>query len=447
MTDLDERPGDGLLAEVRRIATLALPMMVAQGGLVAMGLVDTLLIGRVSALEMSAVGLGNAIVSLIVVFGVGVAMGIEPLVAQAHGAGEGVRAHRWLAQGTYAALLASAPLALLVAVAGFMLEPFGIEPAIAHQTRLYLWARVPGLVANGVYSAHRSYLSGVGLARPVLMASLIANGVNAVVDAVLLFVFGLGAVGVGLATSASWVLMAWILVRAARFAAPPGQPRWPSADRSELTRVFAIGSPVGLQYAAEVGIFSLASILVARLGPEPLAGHQIALTLASFTFMAAVGLSVASAARVGFFIGREEPARAIRAGRIGIALGAAFMGACGLLFYIFRHALGAAFAPRDPGVAEIGAQLLAIAAVFSVADGVQTVAAGALRGAGDTRAAFVLNLVAHWGIGLPVALLLGLVWGLGARGLWWGLTAGLVAVAIGLVVRFEQRVRRPLERL
>lgn len=426
-------PARALVVEARRIGQLALPMMIAQGGLMAMGLVDTLLVGRVSTLEMSAVGLGNSITSFLLVVSIGVAMGVEPLAAQAFGAGDSARAHGWLAQGAYLALVVSLPMALIALVVGALLETFGVEAELASRTRHYLYARLPGLFANGLYSAFRSYLSSVQQNRPVLVASLVANGVNAALDAVLLFVFGLGAVGVGLATSGCWFLMLAILARAARENAPPEAVRWSRPDANALRLVFRIGWPVGLQLAAESGVFSLVSMFMARMGATTLAGHQIALSLASFTFMGAVGLAVATSARVGFFVGRGEDARAVFTGRLGIVLGGLFMGMAGLVFYLFRGPLSAAFAPHDPAAAAIGAELLAIAALFSVADGVQAVAAGALRGVADTRAAFALNMLGHWALGLPIALYLGFVRGQGPAGLWWGLTAGLVAVALGAV--------------
>ncbi len=197
----------GLAVEARELFALAWPMMIAQAGLTAMGLVDTAMIGRVSAVDMSAVGLGSALATFVMVLGLGLLTGLEPLVAQATGAGEGGEADRWLGQGRVMALRISAPMVALLLLAAALLEPLGIEPHIAAPTRTYLLARLPGLVANALYAAYRAYLTGLQVTRPILIGSVVANVVNAILDAVLLFVFDLGALGVGLATSACWILM------------------------------------------------------------------------------------------------------------------------------------------------------------------------------------------------------------------------------------------------
>ena len=434
-------------AEVRAILRLGAPMMVAQGGLVAMGVVDTFLIGRVSALEMGAVGLGNAVVSLILVLGIGLAMGIEPLASQAFGANKPARAHHWLWQGTWISVAAGVPLGLVIVGIGFLLEPFGIEPAIAERTRLYLFARLPGLVANTAYAAHRSYLTSIHVTRPVLIAVIGANVLNVILDWVLLFELGLGAFGIGLATSACWLAMLAVVFRAVGSAKPEGAPAFVRPEAAGMRRVVALGLPIGLQLAVEVGVFALVSLLIGRMGAAPLAGHQIALTLASFSFMAAVGISVAATARVGFHIGSGRSDLARRTGVLSVVIGSGFMGICGLAFIFLGTPIARLFAPSDPEVVVVGARLLFIAGIFAVADGVQAVASGALRGAGDTKWPFLANLAAHWGIGFPLALYLGYVREGGPEGLWWGLTGGLVAVALGLFFRFVWLTGRAVARV
>lgn len=444
-----------LKEELRAILVLALPMMVAQGGLMAMGVVDTLVIGRVSSLDMAGVALGNSVAGVIIVFGVGMAMGIEPLVSQSLGAGDPVRARAWLWQGMYLAVLVSIPLVILTALATQAFLPIGISPEMAAKTSAYLWARLPGIVFNCACSALRAYLTSIGRPRPVLIAVVAANVLNLLLDLVLVFGFmgspSLGVLGVGAATSAAWIFMALVLFRSVRrmpvVAGDASQDAFVKPSRQAIRMIAGLGWPIGLQISIEVGIFTLVSALIARMGEVQLAGHQIALTLASFSFMCAVGIAIATSARVGFYVGASNTAMARRTGILGIAIGGAFMGVAGLLYALLRHPLAAEFAPTDPDAQRAGADLLVIAAIFAVSDGVQVVSAGALRGAGDTRWPFFANLAAHWVVGLPIALYLGHSLSMQSAGYWWGLTAGLFGVAITLTLRFLRLSSRPIVRI
>jgi MATE family multidrug resistance protein len=196
-----------------------------------------------------------------------------------------------------------------------------------------------------------------------------------------------------------------------------------------------VGIPIGLQLLTEVGVFALVSLLAGRLGARVAAAHQIALGLAGMTFMGVLGISAATAVRVGRAIGAEDERGPRRAGLVGLGLVLIYMSVCALCFVLFARPLTRIFTP-DPAVLEIAVSLLHIAAFFQLADGVQGVASGALRGAADTRFASWANVACHWGVGLPLALLLGFQLGKGAVGLWWGLSAGLAVVALVLTLRF-----------
>jgi MATE family multidrug resistance protein len=204
-----------------------------------------------------------------------------------------------------------------------------------------------------------------------------------------------------------------------------------------------VGVPIGMQLLTEVGVFAFVTVLMGRLGATATAAHQIALGLASFTFMAVIGMGNATAVRVGRAVGAGDIGGPRRAGLIGVGLGAGYMLVCAAIFLAFPRQLAALFT-NDPVVQDAAVVLLRIAAVFQIADGIQGVASGALRGAADTRFASWANVACHWGVGLPIALLLAFHLGYGAPGLWWGLSAGLFAVAAVLVTRFVRISGRPI---
>jgi len=217
-------------------------------------------------------------------------------------------------------------------------------------------------------------------------------------------------------------------------------------DRQALRQALRVGLPIGLHMAAEVGIFALVGLLAGRLGGVALGAHQLVLSVATLSFTLAIGIGNAASVRVGWAVGAGDGPGARRAGLTAFASGGAAMAGAGVLFLLFPGPLARLFT-SDPEVAREAAALFLVAAVFQVSDGLQGSGAGVLRGAGDTRFTFAANMVGHWLVGLPVALLLGFGLSLGVRGLWWGLCAGLTVVATGLLLRFLRISRgtiRPL---
>lgn len=445
-------------ADLVAIARLAAPLALAQFGLTAIGLVDVAVLGHASAAELGGASIGRSINFASVAFGMGVAAGLEPVAAQAIGAGEEEVAWRAFLGSLVGCLLVWLPTSALAIGATWLLAPLGIDASLIAPARAFLVPQLPGMLAFSIFLAAKSFLQARERASSPLIASGIANVVNFVAcnllvrgDEVLVAIglpaMGfprLGAFGAGIASTISTaVLAAWVLVAAWRLR-PRSGPAIGRVRDLPVLKVLRLGTPVGLQLLAEVGVFSLVAVLAGRLGSVPVSAHQIAIGLASFTFMGALGVSGATGVRVGHAIGEGRSPR--KAGLVGIALGAAFMAGCALLFLVARRPLVAVFA-RDPAVVELGASLLVVAAAFQLFDGIQVVAAGALRGAADVRFAFVANVGAHWFVGLPLALWLGFHAGLGAQGLWIGLLAGLTLVALLLLWRFVVVAKGPIARV
>jgi MATE family multidrug resistance protein len=437
-------------SELGPLVRLALPLAAAQGGQALMGVVDTAVVGRAGALPLAGVGLGNALFMALAVAGMGVMHGLDPLVSQALGGGDAARARRLLWQGMWLAAGLAAVLAVPFAVAPSLLVPLGIEPDVAREAGRYLLWRLPGLPFFLAFFAGRAYLQALGSARPMVIATVIANAAN--VPLALLLVFGgaalpawagplraippLGAAGAAMATGLVSALQLAIVARAAAAVPPPGgrpPPRRP--DRRELAAAIRVGVPVGLHMGAEVGVFALVGFLAARLGALPLAAHQLALSVATLTFTVAVGFGNAGSVRVGWAVGARDRGGARRAGLAAFGAGAAFMAFTALAFFAFPGAI-ARLMTDDPAVIAAAVPLLRVAAVFQVSDGIQAVGAGVLRGAGETRFTFVANVVGHWALGFPAAALLGFTAGGGVTGLWWGFVLGLSAVGAALFARF-----------
>ncbi|AUX39875.1 multidrug transporter MatE [Sorangium cellulosum] len=448
--------GDGARAELATLVRLALPIALAQAGLMALTLVDVAIVGRVSVNELAACAMGRTIVHTCNALGVGVAAALDPLASQAIGAGRPAEAWAALRSTVIAGLLISL-VALVVALAATAaLEPMGVDAALVPGVRRYILGHVLWVFLYPVFLAGKSFLQARGVTRPALIAVVAANAVNLVAcsllvrgdDALLwaglppLGLPQLGALGAGLAASLSGVVLSSIVLWSARRAAPPAAAA-PPAVPVPLATVYRLGLPVGFQLLAETSVFGLTALLAGRLGAPVVSAHQVAIGLAAFTFMGALGVGSATAVRVGHAVGAGRPP--LRAGLLGILLGAAFMCVSAALYAAYPRALLGVFT-QDAEVLAIGVPLLRIAALFQLFDGVQAVAAGALRGAGDVKFPFWVNLGAHWALGVPLSMGLAFWLDLGVRGLWLGLTAGLVAVAAVLAARFVRVARAPIAR-
>lgn len=443
-------PGHTIRAEIRPLVRLALPLAAAQGGQALMGVVDTAVVGRAGALPLAGTGLGNALFIALAIFGMGAMQGLDPLIAQALGAGDAARARRLVWQGVWLAGGLAAALAVPFAIVPSVLVPLGIAPDVAREASRYLLWRLPGLPFLFVYLAARAYLQSLGSARPMVVATTLANLANVPLD--LLFVFGggslpawagplrsipaMGAAGAAIATSIVSAFQAAIVAAAIRAVPLPAGAAIPrGADRPELVAALRVGVPVGLHMGAEVGIFALVGFLAARLGELPLAAHQLAIAIASLTFTVAVGFGNAGSVRVGWAVGARDRDGARRAGLAAFAAAAVFMSATALALFAFPEAIARAMT-GDPGVVAAAVPLLRVAAVFQISDGIQAVGAGVLRGAGETRFTFAANVLGHWALGFPAAVLFGFALGAGVTGLWWGFVLGLSAVALALLARF-----------
>lgn len=453
---MSSRAGRNERSELATIARLALPIALAQFGLTLLGLVDVAVLGRVSAAELGGASIGRSIGFAGLALGLGAAAALEPLAAQAIGANEPDVAWRSFVSTAIACVVIWVPCSLVSIASTWLLVPIGVDAELVGPCRSFLVAQTPGLLLFALFLASKTFLQAHKRTWPALVAAVAANLVNVVACNGLvrgelpLGRFGriplglppLGAFGAGLASTVSSVVLVGVVL----LVILPMRPRAPrdGGSRVSVRKVLRLGTPIGFQLLAEIGVFSVVAVLAGRLGKVAVSAHHIAIGLASFTFMGVLGVSGATAVRVGHAVGEGRSPR--RPGLLGIGIGAAFMACSSAMFLLVPRPLVALFTD-DPAVLDLGVRLLGIAAAFQLFDGVQGVAAGALRGAGDVRFAFAANVAAHWLVGFPLALLLGFAMNLGAFGLWWGLLAGLVVVSALLLWRFLRISKSSVKRI
>ncbi len=441
--------------EVRATVALAVPIVLTQLAQMSMSFVDVVMVGRLGeATEaLAAIALGSSVYVWLSVVCIGVLVAVQPTVAQAVGAGDDDAAGRGARQGLWLATLLGVPFTVLLGFGEEILRATGQAPDVAVLAGGYLGAIRWGFVPNLWFTALRGLCEGDAWPRPVLLVTVLGVVANAVLNYALMFgavgLPALGVVGTGVSSALTITVMTValaVVVARGRFARFHVFTRIRRPDSEMLGALFRLGWPIGVGFGLEAGLFTAATVLVGRL-PEhevALAAHQIAISAASLTFMVPLGVGMAGGVRVGQRAGAGDLAGAARAGWISVGIGAAFMASAALLFWLAPGAVVWVYAGSrpDPEVAALAATLLGVAAVFQLFDGVQASVAGALRGLKDTRAPMVIAGVAYWVVGIGVGWVLGLRWGGGAPGLWWGLTLGLVVAAVALSARFAWQTRR-----
>ena len=426
---------------------LAVPVVVAEMSWVTMGTVDILMVRALGPSAIGAVGVGSMLFLALAVFGIGVLLGLDTVIAQSFGAGQRDECHRWFVHGVVMSVMLTIPLTLVAWVAIARLDLWGFDLTVLNLTEPYLrivtWSVWPLLL----YTAFRRYLQAMGVVKPTMVILLTANLVNVLANWMLIHgnlgAPALGVDGAGWATfiSRSYLalgLLSVVVWRDARTDYGLRRVSW-VIERSRLRQLLWLGLPAAMQVTLEVGVFSAASALAGRLAPVALAAHQITLNMASFTFMVPLGLASAAAVRVGHAVGRQDTYGANQAGWTAVMLGVFCMAFASAIFLLIPSRLMGLFTV-DLTVVDLGVTLLFVAAIFQIFDGLQGVLTGALRGLGDTRTPMFLNLAGHWAFGLPLGYTICFVLGYGVVGLWIGLSAGLIVVSLLLLMVWSRRM-------
>jgi len=442
-----------LLTEFKTLIRLALPIVVAQFAQTANGFVDTIMAGQLGPQALAAVAVGSSIWVPVFLFVVGVMQGVTPFVARHHGAGNEPAVGIVVQQGFWVAI----PLGLFAFLLLRSVEPvlavMDVQPELRPAIVGYLEGVSWGMPAITLFLALRCLTEGMSFTRPVMAVSLIGLCANIPANYVLMYgklgLPAMGGVGCGWATGfVMWLMLAIMLVHcllSANYRATGWFRQFAGPQPTLLLPLVKLGLPIGLAIFIEVSLFCVIALFIASIGTQMVAGHQIALNVASMVFMIPLSLSLALTVRVGFNLGRGNLPGVHHALRGGMALIILLALVNSTLMVVFREQIAGIYTD-DADVIALATSLLVFAAVFQLSDGLQVGANGVLRGLHDTTVPMLLTVVAYWLLGLPIGYALGMTdWllpvPLGAQGFWVGLVAGLTAAAILLNIRVRLRLR------
>lgn len=439
-------------SDFKALARLAVPIVVTQIGVMFMGVVDILMVGHVSATALAAVALANLYLFGVSTFGLGTLFALDPIIAQALGANDRVAVSRGLQRGLLLAVLLSVPtclvLLLVEPVMALVQQPAEVIPLV----RGYIFRVMAAVLPFYAFVVLRQTLQAHHRMAPIIVTLVAVNVLNAALNYA--WIFGelgfpaLGVLGSAWATLVSrWAMAVLLVILGWRDLAPYVTSLASRVfELRALSRMLTLGAPIGAQFFLEWGAFGAVGLLMGWLGVLEVAAHQIALNLASLTFMVPMGIGSASAVLVGHAVGRGDADAIRRSSVASLVVGAAFMAVAAVTFLALPIPLAEIYS-IDPAVIGLAAMLLPIAGLFQVFDGLQVVAMGLLRGLGDTRVPMIISIIAFWCVGMPVSLVLAFVADLGAVGLWWGFVVALGAVAVILLLRLKRMEQRQLSRV
>ncbi|MFZ1519969.1 MAG: MATE family efflux transporter [Ignavibacteriaceae bacterium] len=435
-----------LKEEIFKTFKLAYPVIIGQLGIIMMGVVDSIMVGRLGPIPLAAASLGNSLIFIILIIGIGSSIVVSPLVAILVGGNRFSECGTYFRQSFLVNIALSIVMIVIILLGVNFIYLLNQPTEIIEQTIIYM--SIVGLSALPlmIYQTYKQFIEGLSVMKPAMIIALSANFINAFANWVLIFgELGfpkLGIAGAAWATFASRVFMAaaimFYVMRNEKFKQYDVNFHFRGINFPIIKKILRLGLPSGFQYFFEVGAFSFAVIMIGWIGANELAAHQIAINLASISFMAVLGISQAASIRVGNAMGEQSVYRIRKAGFTGIFLGASIMSLAGLTFILLNNFLPTLYID-DEAVISIASRLIIIAALFQLSDGTQAVGIGVLRGLTDIKGPTIITFVAYWIISLPIAYILAFNFNLGVDGVWIGLLIGLTASALMLTFRFNYK--------
>lgn len=437
------------LKEYKKTFLLAYPVSLAYLSHIMTGLIDNIMVGQIGADKLAASSLANTVMVMPMVFGLGMSFGLTPLVANAHGQNNMSKINIFQQSG----LLVNTGIGILIFLVMFysswIFQYLDQDTLIVELAIPYLKVIALSMIPFMVFQNYKQFADGVSITKTAMYISIVGNVFNIILNYILIFgklgfpAYGL--MGAGYATLISRVLMALGMMMAVFYMRDFKDFKIKIASRSgfgltNIRDILNIGGPSGMQMVFEAGAFSISAIMVGWIGYRELASHQIAISIASATYVMAAGIGAASTIRVGNQLGAMKYEMVRNVGKIGIEMSAVFMAFAGLTFILLSSWLPTLYVDEIP-VIEMATSLIIISAAFQIFDGIQVAAMGALRGLSDVKWPTLIAVFAYWGLGLPCSYILAFVFDLGVQGVWYGFIIGLGSAAALLTFRFLRKTK------
>lgn len=438
--------------DILKTFKLAYPVMIGQLGIIMMGVVDSMMVGRLGSVQLAAASLGNSLVFLILIIGIGSSAVVTPLIAILIGGNRYSECGVYFRQSLFINVVLSLVMILVIFVGINFLGYLNQPEEIIKYAAIYMGIVGISALPLMIYQTYKQFIEGFSMMKPAMIIALLANIINIFINWILIFgklgFPALGLAGAAWATFASRVFMAaammFYVMRNKDFTAYDVNFHFRGLNFKVIKKIIQLGIPSGFQHFFEVGAFAIAVVMIGWIGANELAAHQIALNLASITFMIVLGISQASSIRVGYAMGERDVQKIRRAGFTAIVLGAGIMAISGITFIILKRFLPTLYI-NDLNVIDIASKLLIIAALFQLSDGTQAVGIGVLRGLTDIKGPTIITFTAYWLISLPVAYLLAFIFEFGVYGVWVGLLIGLTVAAVLLTFRFNYKSKKIIQ--
>lgn len=437
----------GMKNHFSELIKLAIPVSIGQLGHIMMGVVDSFMVGKLGAETLAASALANGLFFLILVLGIGLSHAITALVAIARGEGKDENCGIIVRQGLIVNIVFGILLTALTFIAAKLVVFLDQDIKVTELTESYLTILSFSILPFMLFQTYRQFVEGLSDTKTPMYIAIVANVVNIFGNWILIFgnlgMPALGLDGAGFATFSTRMFMGFgmmlIVIYSSKYKKYDPTLRFKSMNLNMMKEIMKIGLPSGLTYSLEVSAFAIAAIIIGWLGSASLAAHQIALNLASVSYMVVLGISSASTIRVGNALGAKRIDDIKMAAYSALILGLMFMSLTGIAFIIFNEYLPSLYI-NDREVIELASSLLIIAALFQLSDGVQAVGLGILKGITDVKIPMIITLFSYWIVGLPIGYVLGFIFDLKIIGIWLGLLIGLTLAAIMFVMRFRHKV-------
>ncbi len=434
-------------------AALAGPVVISQLGHTLVQTADTIIVGQFAGtISLAAVSLVHSVFMVVLVIGLGIAYGLTPLIAQENGRSNLKECAQLLSNSLWLNII-SAILLFLTVYYGSMyaMQHADQDPLVVETAKPYLLILSLSILPLMIFNTFKQFAEGLGYTKQAMNISIWGNVLNVILAIILVKgMFGIPAMGVrgvGIATLVDRILMmlvmVWYVLKSKNFKRYIDHFNIKFIDMSRVKKILKIGAPVAMQYVFEIGAFAAAALIAGKIGAIQQAAHQTAITLAAMTYMMASGIAAAATIKIGNSFGNKNYFRLQKFASVSYHLVIVFMIICALIFAIFNQYLPYMIS-KDLEVIALAAPLLIIAGMFQLFDGTQVVGLGVLRGIGDVNIPTFITFFAYWVVGLPIAYLLGITLDFGVKGIWYGLTLGLLTSSCLLYFRYKYMVKTRL---